>query len=126
MADETIKIYVWPDGSWISEEDIDDMEWYLFTTGKSDDYKEYQVPIELEAEDIEELISLNALPGMLPDPTTIKIEDMGKIEIPEDALLIVHHSKDIDYNAVTILKDRMIVNAPGIFIEVITSKDKNE
>ena len=129
MADGTLTIYVWPDGSWISEEDADDLDWYISSASKSDDFATYEVSLELELDDIEELISLNALPGMIPEPQEgiIKIEDMGKVEIPEGAVLIVHHSKDIDYNATTMLEDRMIVNAPDIFIEVIMSKkNKNE
>ncbi|MCP4374055.1 MAG: hypothetical protein GY797_39010, partial [Deltaproteobacteria bacterium] len=66
MAEETIKIYIWPDGSWESEEEIDDMDWFLSSSGKSDDYAEYNIPLGLEAEDIDELILLNALPGMIP------------------------------------------------------------
>lgn len=126
MADETIKIYVWPDGSWVSEDDIDDLDWYIVSTEKSDDYAIYNVPIELEAEDIEELINMQALPGMLPDPGELNIEDMGKVAIPEGAILFVHHSKDIEYNAVTMLEDKLIVNAPGIFVEVIMPKEKDE
>ncbi len=117
----TIKIYVWPDGSWVNEDDADDIDWYISSNGKSDDFSTHDVDAELEAEDIDELIELNALPGMLPDMPT-KLEDMGKVSIPEGAVLIVHHSKDIDYNAVTSLEDKMIVNAPNIFVEVIQKK----
>lgn len=128
MSDEeTLTIYVWPDGTWISSEDpeADDMDWYTMSAGKSDDYASYEVSYELEADDIEELISLNALPGMLPDKPE-GIENMGRVAIPKDCILIVSHSKDIDYNAVTMLEDKLIVNAPGIFIEVITPKDKKD
>jgi len=115
---EKIKIYVWPDGDWYSEEDIVDFEWL----GKSDDFKEYEVPIELEADDIDELISLNALPGMLPDKP-VGLEHQGIVSVPEGCILIVHHSKDIEYNAVTMLEDKLIVNAPGVYVEVITPKE---
>jgi len=125
MEDKNL-IYVWPDGHWVFEEDVDggDLDWYIISAGKSDDYSEYHVPIELEADDIEELISLNALPGMLPDPIPTDITKMGKVAIPEGCILMVHHAKDIEYNAVTMLEDKLIVNAPGIFIEVITPKAK--
>lgn len=119
---EMIKIYVWPDGVWYSEEDIVDIEWL----GKSDDYSEHLVPIELEADDIEELISLNALPGMLIDAQVTPIENMGKVEIPEGAVVIIHHSKDIEYKATTMLEDKLIINAPNIFIEVIMPKEKKD
>lgn len=128
MDKETVTIYVWPDGSWISSEDpeADDMDWYTMTTGKSDDYASYEVSLDLEPEDIEELISMNALPGMLPDLITANIEEMGKVKIPEGCILIVSHSNDIDYNAVTMLEDKLIVNAPDLFIEVITPKEKKD
>ena len=119
--DDKIKIFVWPDNSWVNEDDIDDMDWYLASTDKGDDYAKYYVSIELDADDIDELIELKALPGMLPDPKK-SIEEMGKVPIPEGAILIVHHSKDIDYSATTILKDKIIINAPDIFVEVIQSK----
>ena len=123
---DKLLIYVWPDGSWVSEDDVDDLDWYISSNGKSDDFSEHFIPLELDAEDIEELISLNALPGMLPDKVQ-KIEHMGKVSIPEGAILIVHHSKDIEYNAVTMLEDKLIVNAPDVFVEVIQSKvDKDE
>lgn len=129
MPDDKVKIYVWADGTWISEEDTEgDLDWYIFSSGKSDDYTAYDISSELEPEDIDELISLEALPGMLPEPQEgiIKIEDMGKIPIPEGAVVLVHHSKDIEYNAVTMLEDRLIVNAPDIFIEIITPKVKKD
>ena len=128
--DDKLKIFLWPDGTWVSENDIDDwdIDWYTISTGKSDDYAIYYVPIELGAEDIEELISLNALPGMLPDkikPEDIKIEEMGKIVIPEGAIIIISHSKDINYGALTIIEGKLIVNAPNMIMEVITPKGKN-
>lgn len=110
---ETIKIYVWPDGSWISEED--DLDWYISSSGKGDDFTEYEVPLELDSDDIDELIALQALPGMLPDTKPKE----GKIKVPEGATVIISHSKDIDYNAVTMLEDRLIINAPNILIEII-------
>ncbi len=121
-----LKIYLWPDGSWIEEtDDIDDLDWYITSTGKSDDYTEHFVPIELDAEDIDELIKMKALPGMLPDKIQL-IEDMGKVSIPKGAILIVHHSKDIEYSAVTMLEDRLIVNAPDVFIEIIQPKGNKQ
>lgn len=122
--DDKIKIYVWTDNSWESEEEIDDLDWYISSMGKSDDYTEYMIPIELEADDITELIELNALEGMLPNEP--KIEVMGKIKIPKNALLIVTHDKDIPYNAVTILEDRMIISAPNLTVEIIQGKKENE
>lgn len=126
MTNRTIMIYVWPDRSWVSEEDVDDLDWYIASTGKSDDFSIHDVPLDLEADDIEELISMDALPGMLPEVTTLKIEQMGKVSIPEGAILMVHHSKDIEYNAVTMLKDKLIVNAPGIMVEVIMPKEETD
>lgn len=123
MAEDTLTIYVWPDKTWASEEDIDDLDWYIISTGKSDDYTEYEVSLDLEYEDIDELISLNALPGMLPDKP-IGLEHQGKVSIPKGAILIVHHSKDIEYNATTMLEDKLIVNAPNIVVEVIMPKEK--
>jgi hypothetical protein len=121
--DDTLKIYVWPDGSWESEEDIDDMDWYLSSMGKSDDFSEHTVDLDLDYDDIQELIDLQALPGMLPDPVTINnIVGMGKIPVPKGAIVVVSHSKDIEYNAVTMLEDRLIVNAPDVFVEIIQAK----
>jgi len=74
---ETIKIYVWPDGSWINEDDAEDLDWYISSNGKSDDYSEHDVDINLEADDIEELIELQALPGMLH---TVMPEETKNIE----------------------------------------------
>jgi len=127
LAEDTLKIYVWPDGTWVSEEDVNgDLDWYMVSSGKSDDFSEYLIPLPLDAKDIEELISLNALPGMLPDKP-MGLEHQGKVSVPEGAILIVHHSKDIEYNAVTMLEDKLIVNAPGTFVEVIMPKaDKDE
>lgn len=129
MAEDTLKIYVWPDGSWESEEEIDDIDWYLSSASKSDDYKEYNIPLELEADDIEELIAINALPGMLPDPVSFEgiidsnaIAEAGEIKIGEDDIIIVSHSKDVDYNAVTLLDDRVIINAPGMVLKVVKGK----
>ena len=129
MSDDTLKIFLWPDGTWISEEDVegDDFDWYLMGAGKSDDFAEYEVSLDLEPDDIQELIDLKALPGMLPDIVPADPQDianMGVITIPEGAVLVVHHSKDIEYNAVTMLEDRLIVNAPDITIEVIIPKEK--
>ncbi len=129
MADDTLKIYLWPDGSWESEDEIDDMDWYLSGSGKSDDYAIYNVPLDLESEDIEELIGLNALPGMLSDPISFEgvidsntIASAGEIKIGEDDIIIVSHSKDVNYNAVTILDDRVIINAPGMILKVVKGK----
>lgn len=124
IMDEKIKIYVWPDNSWESEEEIEDLDWYISSMGKSDDYAIYEVPLELEADDIDELIELQALEGMLTNEP--KIEEMGKIKVPKDAILIVTHSEDILYNAVTILENRMIISAPDLTIEIIQGKKKNE
>ena len=133
--EDKLKIFVWADGSWESEEEIDDMDWYISSNGKSDDFTEYLIPIELDPEEIDELIELEALPGMLPDmpqeiQETQEIQGIiggGKLAIPEGSVLIVHHSKDIDYNAVTMLEDKLIVNAPDVFVEIIQSKeDKDE
>ena len=125
IPDDKLKIFVWPDGHWVSEDDIPDLDWYIASTGKSDDFSEHFIPIELEADDIEELISLNALPGMLPDKP-MGLEHQGKVSVPEGAILIVHHSKDIKYQAVTMLEDKLIVNAPDIMVEVIMLKRGNK
>ncbi len=121
---DMLKIWVWPDGTWVSEDDVDDLDWFISSAGKSDDFSEHLIPLELDGEDIEELIQLNALPGMLPDKVVSSLEGMGKVAIPEGAILIVHHSKDIEYQAVTMLEDKLIVNAPGTFVEVIMPKEK--
>jgi hypothetical protein len=121
-SNETIKIYVWPDNHWASEDDIDDMDWYLSSNGRSDDYAIYYVPIELEYEDIEELIELQALPGMIPDEKEFDIIEEGKVKIPDNCIVIIHHSKDIDYDAAFTLKDRVIINAPNMIMEVIKGK----
>ncbi|MDP8268304.1 MAG: hypothetical protein P9L97_06195 [Candidatus Tenebribacter davisii] len=129
MSEELIKIFVWSDNTWMYEDDIEDgdLDWFCMETGKSDDFAEYQVSLDLEADDIQMLIDLNSLPGMLPDPVASEvkpIEEMGKISIPVGAIVIVSHSKDIDYSAVTMLEDRLIVNAPDLFIEVIMPKEE--
>lgn len=70
--ENTIVIYVWPDNTWVTEEDIDgDLDWYIFSGGKSDDFKEYKVSLDLSPDDIQELIDLQALPGMSPDKFVI-------------------------------------------------------
>ncbi len=116
---DTILIYVWPDNTWISEEDIDDMDQYLCATKKSDDYTTYELDINLDAEDIQELIDLKALPGMLPPLNQCPV---GPIAIPKDSIIIITHSKDIDYSAVTMLEDKLIVNAPKMTLEIIAPK----
>lgn len=118
MADDKLKIYVWPDGSWESEEEIDDMDWYLTSSGKSDDYAEYKVPLELEAEDIDELIELNALPGMLPDTVQNKIEDQGVIPLPHDSILILTFTSEED-PYLTHLEGKIIINCTNMSIEVL-------
>ncbi len=116
MSDDTLTIYVWSDNSWESEEEIDDIDWYLSSSGKSDDYATYEVPLELEAEDIDELIELEALPGMIPEKTEFP---EGIIELPKDAILIINHPKDISDSSVTILDGKMIINSAGLSIEVL-------
>lgn len=115
---ETVEIYVWPDKTWEFKNEIEDLDWYIMSNGKSDDFLSTEAPAELEVEEIEELIDLDALPGMLPDKPK-GLENQGKIGIAKGAIIMVHHSEDIDYNAVTILKDKLIVNAPNLSIEVI-------
>lgn len=53
---ETVKIYVWPDYSWEYDDEIKDLDWYIFTNGKSDDFYEVNIPITYSVEEIEELI----------------------------------------------------------------------
>jgi len=120
------KVYLWPDNTWEFEEEIDDIEWFLVSGGKSDDYTTYEIPDELDAEDINELISMDALPGMTsvkPDVMKGKIEipDVmkGKIEIPDGSVLVIRFQGDLDFNAVTILNDRLVVNAPNISVEIL-------
>ena len=109
---DTIQIVVWPDGSWASEEEIDDIDWYLNSTGKSDDYTEYEVPIDLDDEDINELIELHALPGMLEPKNTQNIE--GKIDLPEDSILVLEFPiEETPY--ITYLGGKMIINCIVIF-----------
>ena len=110
------KVYLWPDKTWAYEEDIDDLDWFLVSGGKSDDFTTHEIPDELDAEDIEELINMNALPGM----TSTKPDVMkGKIEIPEGSVLVIRFQGDLDFNAVTILDDRLVVNAPNISVEIL-------
>lgn len=121
MADDTLKIYVWPDGSWESEEDIDDMDWYLASAGKSDDYVEYNVPLELEMEDIEELIELNALPGMLPDAPP-RLEDQGVVDLPHDSIIVLRFPENDEGPFITHLDGKMIISHPTLSLEVLKGK----
>ena len=113
---DKLKIYVWPDNSWVSEEDIDDIDWYISSGGISDDYAEYMVPIELEADDIDELIELQALEGMPPDLPEIK--KMGKIKISDNSTLIIH-SINITYDEIVIKEGKVSINISNATIEVI-------
>ena len=96
----------------------------MASTGKSDDFAIYNIPLELDGDDIEELIRMQALPGMLPDKPTLEsiIESGGEIKIDPDDIVIISHSKDIDYNAVTMLEDRLIINAPDLKIKIVKGK----
>jgi len=114
------KILVWPDGSWVSEDEIDDIDWFLTSAGRGDDYAEYLIPSELDNDDIDELIQLKAFPGMLPDK--INLVGKGKIEIPKGATLLVHYPKDLEYKAFFMLPGKLISNAPDMVIEVIMPK----
>jgi len=61
---ETIKIYIWPDGSWETEEEIDDMDWYLSSSRKSDDYAVFDIPIKYSDEDIIDFVESEGLSGL--------------------------------------------------------------
>lgn len=120
MDNEKIKIYVWPDNSWVSEEDVEDLDWYISSSGKSDDYAEYMVHIDLEPDDIEELIELQALEGMLPDKEKeLDIYEMGEIKLDDDAVLIINHPKDIADYHITQLDGKIIINSPGLSFSVL-------
>jgi len=120
MTEETIKIYVWPDNSWISEEDVDDIDLYIQSSGKSDDYAIYNIPTELESEDIEELISLKALPGMLSDD--IDLISKGEIILPMGSILVIKHPKDIKDTDILIMDGQMIINSDNLSIKVLKGK----
>jgi hypothetical protein len=115
----TIKIFVWPDNSWTSEEEIDDMDWYLCSTGKSDDYAEYDIPIGLDEEDIDELIQLKALPGMIKPKNLIELD--GKVDLPTDSILVLEFPvSEVPY--ITHLDGKMIINCTEMSIEVLKGK----
>ena len=118
---DKIKIYVWADKSWISEENVNDIDFYISSMGKSDDYATYLVPIKLDPEDIQELIDLNALPGMLPNTRVLGLKEM--IKVPKGASVIIKHKKDINYNPITTLSDRIIITAPDIEITLVKPKE---
>lgn len=112
---ETFQIFVWADDSWVSEEDIDDMDWYLSSAGKSDDYATYDIPLGLEAEDIDELIELKALPGMLKNP--LKLEDEGIMDLPKNSVLILRYKGETPY--VHSVTGKMIINTTQMSIEIL-------
>jgi len=122
MTDKNhIIIMVWPDGSWVSEEEIDgDMDWYLCTANKEDNYKEYEVPTDLNPDDVDELIELKALPGMIPDKM-VGLEDQGKIQLPEDSIIVLEFPiTDIPF--VTSISGKMIINIKSASIELLKGK----
>jgi len=115
MTDETMKIYVWPNGHWESEDDVKDIDLFCELNGKSDDYFEHYLSTELDAEDINELIELKALPGMLKDTVKTKLE--GIIDLPKDSVLIINCPSEDGY--VTQLKNKIVINCSKMSIEVL-------
>ena len=121
MTDKNhIIIMVWPDGSWASEEDVDDMNWYLCTTDKADNYKEYEVPTDLDPEDIDELIELRALPGIIPDKIA-GIEDQGKVQLPDDAIIVIDFPPE-EIPFITSVTGKMIINTKTATLEILKGK----
>jgi len=125
MADETLTIYVWPDDSWESEEEIDDMDWFLSSSGKSDDYASYEVPLDLEAEDIDELIMLKALPGMIPPKDEIETSLEKGLDLPADSILVITVPDGDSSAYITKLEGKIIINADNMGLQVLNAGGKN-
>lgn len=119
MADDTQKVWVWADNSFVVEDDLEDgdLDLYIMFTGKSDDCAQYDVPLGLDAEDIEELIILEALPGMLKPTQTLE----GEINLPKDSVLIIKCPTGDAF--VTQTKSKIIISGtPQMSIEVLKGK----
>lgn len=52
-----VKVYVWPDSSWVKDDDVEDLDLYILSCRKSDDYAIFYMSDELTDEDIESQIS---------------------------------------------------------------------
>lgn len=117
---ELTKIYLWPDGSWVSEKEIDgDMDWYLCSTDKEENYAEYDIPIGLDDDDINELIELSSLPGMIKPKNYGDLD--GKVDLPNDSILVLEFPiSEVPY--ITYLDGKMIINCTEMSIEVLKGK----
>jgi hypothetical protein len=51
------KIYTWPDGHWEYEWNIDDMDLFISTLGRSDDYSVRYVSSKLSYDEIDNLVN---------------------------------------------------------------------
>lgn len=121
MADEnTEKIYLWPDNTWVRDSEVDDLDWYIVSGGKSDDFAQYNVPSDLDDEDIDELIGLRALPGMIPTKI-IGLEDQGKVQLPDDSIIVLEFPMT-DVPFVTHINGKMIINVHESSIEILKGK----
>ena len=119
MAD-TETIYLWPDNSWEWDHEIDDLDWYIASGGKGEDFATYEVPTELDAEDIDELIELKALPGM-STPKAERIENQGLITLPTDSIIVLQFPMS-ETPFITHLDGKMIINCDNMSIEILKGK----
>ena len=117
---ELSKIYLWPDGLWEWDHEIDDLDLYISTNGKSDDFAMYEVPAELSDEDITELIELSSLPGMIPDKIA-GIEDQGKVQLPDDAIIVIDFPPE-EIPFITSVTGKMIINTKTATLEILKGK----
>lgn len=115
---ETQSLLVWPDYTWELAENIDDIDWYLCTTGKSDDYSMYDIPLELDEEDIEELVQLKSLPGMLKKENVFP---SSKSTLPKDSILILEFPVE-QTPFITKLDGKMIINCDTASLEILKGK----
>lgn len=117
---EKRQILVWPDYSWEFVDEIEDLDWHLAESGKSDDYKEYNVPAELDFEDIEELIELRALEGMIPPKQDAS--ELGVIKLDDSDILVIDLPKDIDSMDITTVPGKIIINSHDVSFHVLKGK----
>jgi len=117
---ELSKIYVWQDGLWEWDHEIDDLDLYISTNGKSDDFAMYEVPAELSDEDITELIELSSLPGMIA-PKAERIENQGLITLPTDSIIVLQFPMS-ETPFITHLDGKMIINCDNMSIEILKGK----
>ena len=113
-------IYLWSDGLWEWDHEIDDLDLYISTNGKSDDFATYELPAELSDEDIDELIELSSLPGMIPDKVP-GIENKGKVQLPDDAIIVLEFPMD-DVPFITSINGKMIINTKTATLEILKGK----